>query len=437
MLNVLVVDDERGIRLFFEELLKDSCIVHTAENGIEGFNKAKNNKYDVIFLDLRMPNMGGIEFLEKISSLKEDLNGPPYIVILTAIDDISTVVKCIKMGAYDYIVKPVNVSRVEIILNHVNILISKYREIENLKNRRDVVNFIGNTPGAKEVLEKVEYASKNDLNVLITGESGVGKEIVARLIHSKSMRSNKNFVTIDCSSIPESLIESELFGYEKGAFTGALSRKIGKIEFADGGTLFLDEIGNITLGVQAKLLRVVQEKCFTRIGGLEQIGVDVRFISATNVDLMSLVKEGKFREDLFFRLNVFPIHIPPLRERKEDIPLLIEYFIERYSLVYNKKISFSSKALEKLMNYYFPGNVRELQNIILRYMVISENGSSIDDVDIGYSNDFVYFPKLYKLRDLEEMYVKYVLNLTKNNISKTSKILGVSRRSIYNWIKRK
>ncbi len=437
MLKVLVIDDEVGVRLFFEELLKDSCTVDTAENGVKGFEKAKNNKYDLIFLDLRMPNMGGIEFLEKSSSLKDTLDSPPYIVILTAIEDIPTVVKCIKMGAYDYIVKPINVNRIEIIINQIKMLISKYKEIEDLKNKREEINFIGNTPKAKEVLEKIDQASKTDINVLITGESGVGKEIAAKLIHYKSKRRNKNFIPIDCSSIPETLIESELFGYEKGAFTGASSRKIGKVELANGGTLFLDEIGNIPLHVQAKLLRLVQERSFTRIGGLEEIEVDVRFISAINVDLKQLVETKKFREDLFFRLNVFPIHIPPLRERKEDIPLLLNYFINKYSIIYNKKIYFSDKSIEKLMNYSFPGNVRELQNIVLRYLVMYENGSIVDDIDIEYSSKFMYIPELYKLKELEEMYIKYVLNQTKNNISKASKILGISRRSIYNWIKRK
>lgn len=437
MLRVLVVDDERGIRLFFEEFLNGRCVVHTAEDGVSALERMKTSSYDLIFLDIRMPNVSGIEVLERISSLKEDVNSPPYVVILTAIDDIPTVVKCIKMGAYDYVVKPINTGRLEIILNHVGVLVSKYWEIEELKKDREGVKFVGQSDGAKEVLEKIEHASRTDVNVLITGESGVGKEIVAKLIHLKSKRRNNNFVPLDCSSIPETLIESELFGYEKGAFTGAFSRKIGKIEHAHGGTLFIDEVGNIPIHVQSKLLRVIQERSFTRIGGLEQISVDIRIISATNVNLRAMVREGKFREDLFFRLNVFPIHIPPLRERKEDIPVLIDYFINRYSLVYGKKIKFSNKALEKLMSYEFPGNVRELQNLILRYLVISNDGEEVEDVDLEIQIETPYFGRLYSLEELKDLYIGYVLNYTKNSVTKASEILGISRRSIYNWLNKK
>lgn len=436
MLKILVVDDERGIRLFFEELLKGSYHVDTAEDGIKGFEKIKNNEYDLIFLDLRMPNMSGIEVLEKISSLKIDLNAPPFVVILTAIDDISTVVKCIKMGAYDYVVKPINSNRIEIIINQIKLLISKYKEIEKLKTEKESIKFVGESNKAKEILDKIDQASKTDVNVLITGESGVGKEIVAKLIHLKSKRKNKKFVPVDCSSIPESIIESEIFGYEKGAFTGAYSKKIGKIEYANEGTLFLDEINNIPLSVQSKLLRFLQEKSFTRIGGLEQIEVDIRIISATNKDLKLAMKEGRFREDLYFRLNVFPIHIPPLRERKEDIPLLIDHFISRYSLIYGKQIKFSDKAIKKLMSYDFPGNVRELQNIVLRYFAISNDGDEIDEIDVEGYESHLYFPKLYSLKELENDYIRYVLDYTKNNITKASEILGISRRSIYNWIKK-
>ncbi|MCS7298498.1 MAG: sigma-54 dependent transcriptional regulator [Spirochaetia bacterium] len=437
MLKVLVVDDEKGIRMFFEEMLKDSCEVDTAEDGLKGFEKIRDNNYDLVFLDLRMPVMSGIDVLDKVSSLKTDTNAPPYIVVLTAIDDIATVVKCVKMGAYDYIVKPINVGRVEIIINQVKILVSKYKEIDELKKSKDAVVFVGKSEAAREVLSKIEQASKVDVNVIISGESGVGKEIVAKLIHLKSKRRDKKFVPVDCSSFPETLIESELFGYEKGAFTGAYSKKIGKIEYADGGTLFLDEVGNMPLSVQAKLLRFLQERSFTRIGGLKNIEVNIRIISATNVELKKLIENGKFREDLFYRLNVFPIYIPPLRERKEDIPLLIEHFITRYSLVYGKRISFSQKAIKKLMSYNFPGNVRELQNLVLRYLVMSRDGDEIEDVDIELYSEAPYFPKLYSLKEIQDIYISYILKHTGNNITRASKILGVSRRSIYNWLERR
>lgn len=438
MLNILVVDDEKGIRLFFEEFLKDSYEVDTAEDGVKAINKLKNKNYDLVFLDLRMPNVGGFEVLDYISSKKISNDAPPYVVILTAIDDIQTVVSAIKRGAYDYIIKPININRVEITLYQIHNLIRKYKEVEELrKSTFESIKFIGQSKAALDVLEKVEMASKSDVNVLIYGESGVGKEVVAKLIHYKSLRNKYNFVTVDCSSIPESLIESELFGYEKGAFTGAFSRKIGKIEYADKGTIFLDEISNVPLHIQAKLLRVIQEKTFSRIGSNELINVDVRFISATNVDLRKLVSEGKFREDLFFRINVFPIYIPPLRERKEDIPLLVEYFIEKYSLIHGKSIKFSDKAIEKLMDYSFPGNVRELQNIILRYMVMLPNGGGVDDVVFDNDKFLVSFPKDYSLEELKDMYIDFILKKVNNNIKRASEILGISRRSLYNWIEKK
>ncbi|MCX8028515.1 MAG: sigma-54 dependent transcriptional regulator [Brevinematales bacterium] len=437
MLRVLVVDDENGIRMLFEEMLKECCIVDTAEDGHKGFEKIKNNLYDLVFLDLRMPVMSGIDVLERLSKLKTDVNSPPYVVVLTAIDDIGTVVKCMKLGAYDYIVKPVNVGRVEIVVNQVKMLVERYNEIEDLKRSQGGVKFVGNSNKAKEVLSKIELASKSDVSVLITGESGVGKEVVAKLIHFNSKRKNKKFVPVDCSSLPESLIESELFGYERGAFTGAFARKIGKIEYANEGTLFLDEISNMPLNVQAKLLRFLQDKTFTRIGGLDVIEVDVRIISATNVDIRTLIKEGRFREDLFYRLNVFPIYVPPLRERKEDIPLLVEYFLNIYSIVYGKKIQFTSGAIKKLMSYSFPGNVRELQNLILRYVVMSKDGDEIDDISFDSYVEVPYFTRLYSLRELEDMYIKYILDYTNGNVTKASEILGISRRSVYNWMKKK
>ncbi|MGC8963896.1 MAG: sigma-54-dependent transcriptional regulator [Brevinematia bacterium] len=438
MLSILVVDDERGVRLFFEEFLKDRYDVDTAEDGVKAINKLQNKNYDLVFLDLRMPNVGGFEVLDYISSKKISKDDPPYVVVLTAIDDIEVVVSAIKKGAYDYIVKPININRVEITLSQVYNLVNRYREIENLKRSNlGFVQFVGKSKAAIEVLEKVEVASKNDVNVLVYGESGVGKEIVAKLIHYKSSRGSNNFVTVDCSSIPESLIESELFGYEKGAFTGAFSRKIGKIEYANKGTIFLDVVGNIPINVQAKLLRVIQEKSFSRIGSNEIINVDVRFISATNVDLKKLVSEGKFREDLFFRINVLPIYIPPLRERKDDIPLLLEYFTEKYSYIHGKKIKFSDKAIEKMMDYPFYGNVRELQNIVLRYLVMLPDGAVVDDVVFENEKFELSFPRDYSLDELKDVYIEFVLNKVDNNVNKAAKILGISRRSLYNWMKRK
>ncbi len=438
-MRVLVVDDEQNIRIFFGEYLKNSHEVDFAENGKEAIEKVFSKPYDVIFLDIRMPNISGIEVLEQISSRKTSKDDPPYVVMLTAIEEIGTVVRTIKLGAYDYIVKPVNISRLELILSQLQSLIEKSEEIRRLKEELESKYvFVGESEKAKEVLRMVDIASKSDANVLVIGESGVGKEVVARLIHAKSGRRNGRFVPIDCSAIPENIIESELFGYEKGAFTGAFSTKRGKIELADGGTLFLDEVSSIPMSIQTKLLRVIQTKEFSRIGGTETIKIDARIISATNVDLKELVEARRFREDLYYRLNVFPIYIPPLRERKEDIPLLVEHFLKNLYLKYRKKVAFSKSAIDKLMEYSFPGNVRELENIVLRNFVIAKDGEEISGDSLGISEsyqDSPYFPKLYKLDELDRIYVEYVVKKCGGNLSRAAQVLGISRRSIYNYLK--
>jgi len=439
-MKILIVDDEQNIRLFFEEYLKNSHEVDFAKDGRSALEKLIANIYDLIFLDIRMPNVSGIEVLENISSHKSNQDELPYVVMLTAIEDVGTVVRTIKLGAYDYLVKPINISRLELILSQVQKIIEKNEEIKRLRSEIEgKYTFIGESEKSKEVLNLIDIASKSDVNVLIVGESGVGKEVVARAIHTKSNRRNSRFVPIDCGAIPESIIESELFGYEKGSFTGASSSKRGKIELADKGTLFLDEVSNIPMNVQTKLLRVIQTKEFSRIGSTETINVDARIISATNVNLKEMVEIGKFRDDLYYRLNVFPIYVPPLRERKEDIPLLINHFLSTLQLKYNKRVTFSDGAIKKLMNYTFPGNVRELENIILRIFAISHDGDEIGEeiLDINEIRDLPYFPKIYKLEELEGIYVDYVIKKCNGNLKKASEMLGISRRTIYNYLKYK
>jgi DNA-binding NtrC family response regulator len=438
-MKILVVDDEQNIRIFFEEYLKNLHKVDFAKDGREAIEKVFTEPYDVVFLDIRMPNVSGIEVLEQISSRKASKDDPPYVVMLTAIEEVRTVVRTIKLGAYDYIVKPVNIARLELILSQLQSLIDKSEEIRRLREEAESrYVFVGESEKAREVLKMVDLASKSDANVLIIGESGVGKEVVARLIHAKSSRRNGRFVPIDCSTIPESIIESELFGYEKGAFTGAFSTKKGKIELADGGTLFLDEVSNIPVNIQTKLLRFIQTKEFSRIGGAEIIKVDTRIVSATNVNLKELVEIGKFKEDLYYRLNVFPIYVPPLRERKEDIPLLVEHFLKSLYLRYGKRVIFSKSAIERLMEYSFPGNVRELENIVLRAFAVARDGQEIGEDSLSINEnyqDLPYFPKLYKLDELDRIYIEYVVRKCGGNLSKAAEVLGISRRSIYNYLR--
>ncbi len=438
-LSILVVDDEEGIRMFFEELLSDDHNILLASNGIEALEVLENNDVDLIFLDLRMPRMDGVSVLNKIAEKKKSQDIPPYVIILTAVSEVSMIVNLIKKGAYDYITKPFNRERISVIIKNIQDLIKRQEEIKgNIKYKLLLGNdFVGVSKTYYEIMEKINIASSTDVNVMIYGESGVGKEIVAKLIHIQSRRATNNFVAIDCSSLPENIIESELFGYEKGAFTGAFTRKIGKFELANHGTVLLDEVNNLPLSLQAKLLRVIQEKQFSRIGGNEPIKVDVKIISTSNVDLKELIEKGLFREDLYYRLNVFPIYIPPLRERKDDIKPIAEHILNLISLQYNRKMKLTEKALEKIMSYDYPGNVRELQNILLR-ATISSNSDIIDEKDIEFGDiRITYFNKLYTLEELKYTYIDYVLKKVNNNISKASEILGISRRSIYNWIQNK
>jgi two-component system, NtrC family, response regulator PilR len=367
--SVLVVDDERSMREFLEILLnKEGYQVTLAAKGEEAFGFLEKDKYDVLITDIRMEDIDGIDVLKKAKAMSPDT----IVIMISAFATAETAVEAMKEGAYDYIPKPFKVRDFKKILKDA--LEARKPTASEEEEGKSIFHFgclVGESPQMKRVYDLIEKVGPTKSNIFISGESGTGKELVAKAIHRQSPRKDKAFVVINCAGIPENLIESELFGYRKGAFTGATTDKDGLFDVADGGTVFLDEVGELTPAIQVKLLRVIQERTFTAVGGTEEKSVDVRFISATNKDLESEVINGKFREDLFFRLNVIHISMPPLRERDGDLPVLAQYFLEKYSKELGKDVKkISAYALDILRQYTFPGNVRELENIIERSIAL-------------------------------------------------------------------
>lgn len=374
MKSILVVDDEVGARESLKMILKKDYQVFLAKNAEEAFRQMETCNPDVILLDLILPDMDGLRVLEKLKQTFPD----QIVIMITATKTIKTAVEAMKLGAYDYITKPFDVDELRLIVHRA--LSTRALKEENQRLWMEVDrsfgfdNIIGKSKEMKEIFKVVKQVADTRSTVLIMGESGTGKELISRAIHYHSPRKNHPFVTINCAAIPETLIESELFGHEKGAFTNAIEKKLGRFEMAHQGTLFLDEIGELSLMTQAKILRFLEEKEFNRVGGSKTIKVDVRLITATNKDLPQLVKQGQFREDLYYRINVVPIILPPLRERKEDIPLLINHFIRKFNEENKKEVKgVSQEALELLLNYEWPGNVRELENLIERIIALTQN----------------------------------------------------------------
>jgi len=370
--TILIVDDEKGIRDFLEIYLKkEGYRVNSASSGEEAMKLFGNNSYELVISDIKMSGMNGVELLKNIKGINPDV----IVLMITAYASVDTAIDAMKAGAYDYITKPFNVDEVKHIIR--NALDKKKLEAENLLLKKELKrqygfsNLIGTSSKMLEIYGLIRRFAETKANILITGESGTGKELVARAIHYEGNRKDKPFVPINCGAIPENLLESELFGHEKGAFTGAVANKSGLFEIADEGTIFLDEITELPKGLQVKLLRVVQERNFRRVGGVEDVSIDVRIISASNKDIEKEVKEGRFREDLFYRLNVIPIHMPPLRERKDDIPVLCQHFLEKYCNELGRHIKkISGEAMGLLINYRYPGNIRELENIIERTVAL-------------------------------------------------------------------
>lgn len=436
--TILIADDEIGIRELLKELLKNKYNILLAENGEQTIKTLNKENPDIVILDIRMPKKNGIEVLEHIKN--KNLRAIP--IIITADKDIQTAINAMKLGAFDYVVKPFENEKIFNLVKNAIEKLSLKNEIEylktELKKQYSFENIIGISNEMEEVYKQVNNVLDNDAIVLITGESGTGKELIARAIHFNGKRKDYPFIPVDCASIPETLIESELFGHEKGSYTGALNKKIGKFELSNKGTIFLDEIGNLTTVVQSKLLRILQEQELTRVGGNEKINVDVRIISATNADLKKLIKEKKFREDLFYRLNVVPIILPPLRERTGDIQILTQYFLDTYNNKYNKNYKISKKVMDIFNNYYWPGNVRELENIIQRLVLtcpqtiidvsnLPDNILQIEDKKESFNIE----PGI-TLDKSEKILIKETLMANNLNISKTAKILGITRKTLHN-----
>jgi DNA-binding NtrC family response regulator len=440
--TLLVVDDEPGARQSLEVILEDDYRVVTAANGQEALETFQKEPVDVVLLDVNMPDMDGLEVLRKIKEQDEEMD----VIMVSALNLARKAVDAIRLGAYDYITKPYEP---EDILSAVSRAVSKQKlrkELDFLRREveetRGFDQIISQNKAMLEIFELIKKVAYTSTSVLITGESGTGKELIARAVHRQGNRKTGPFVAINCAAIPSELMESEMFGHEKGAFTGAHTRMIGKFEHANGGTLFLDEISVLRSDLQAKLLRVLQERELERIGSNKPIKVDIRVISATNTNLEEAVAQGKFRQDLYFRLNVVPISIPPLRERKEDIPPLVRHFLHKFNTAFNKRVpGFTEKALDALTRYHWPGNIRELENLIERIVVLSSNNEPVDLKDIpleilmasGQDVPDLEPSKagLIKLREtFEKRIILNVLEVTQWNQTEAAKILKVNRNTL-------
>ena len=437
--RILVVDDDPLMLDFLKEaLLRQGYKVDTAEDGEEALRKVEEKGYDLVITDVRMPGVDGMTVLE---SVKRDF-ADTEVVVITAYGTIRNAVEAMKMGAYDYLTKPFSVEEVEVVVQRAlerKRLISENirlkRELEKVQGLRTLV---GQSPAMRKVLEMIEMVAPTKATVLIQGESGTGKELVADAIHRLSPRKNGPFVKVNCAAIPESLVESELFGHEKGAFTHAVKRSRGRFEMADGGTLLLDEIGEITPAVQAKLLRVLQDGTFQRVGGEGTLKVDVRVIATTNRDLWKAVQEGKFREDLYYRLQVVPIYIPPLRERKEDIPLLVQHFLKMYGEREGKEgLTVSEKAMDILMDYDWPGNIRELENAVERAVILAK-GKVLKPENFFVGSMFrerELHGEATTLAEMERRLILRTLREEGGNRTRTAQRLGISVRTLRNKLR--
>ncbi|MBN1884511.1 MAG: sigma-54-dependent Fis family transcriptional regulator [Candidatus Krumholzibacteriota bacterium] len=436
--RVLIVDDEASIRSSLERLLSfEKFKTFTAPDGEKALEVVAGERIDLVLLDIKMPGMDGLEVLQKIGRMRSDLP----VVIISGHGTIQTAVEATKLGAFDFIEKPIDLERLLLTVRNGITQGELARQNVQLKERVGGTVIVGEHPSIGAILETVARVAPQTARVLIMGESGSGKELVARRIHELSPRAEEPFIEVNCAAIPEELIESELFGHEKGSFTGAVSQRIGKFELADGGTLFLDEVGDMSLSAQAKVLRVLQESVFERVGGAETKKVDVRVIAASNKDLLDEAGRGNFREDLFYRLNVVPLTIPPLRERRSDIPLLVDYFLAEVAAELGAPVKrLSPAALDALMDYSWPGNVRELRNLIERLCILT-SGDSIELADLPALELLreedkmknVFGMRTYQeFRDVtEKEFLTRKLVENGGNVSRTARVLGMQRSNLY------
>lgn len=433
MYEVLIVEDNEELREIIKEALnEENYSVFSCDSGEDAINLLNEKYFDVVITDLKLPESDGIEVLTNVKQRTPDTE----VIIITAYGTIDIAVEAMKKGATEFITKPVSIDHLKMLVS--KILINKKLKDENTYLRNYVRGqIIGQSDRIKEILKFVEKIADTDTTILITGESGTGKELIAEEIHYKSPRRNYPLIKVNCAALAPGVLESELFGHEKGAFTDAIYLKRGRFELADKGSIFLDEIAELPLNLQVKLLRVLQDKTFERVGGEKNIKVDVRLIVATNRDLKQEVREGRFREDLYYRFNVVEIKMPPLRERKEDIPLLIDYFLKKYADIAKFKVKgISKEAVDKLVSYDYPGNIRELENIIQRILVTTRNDIIKED-DIPYEiSSFSgknYEKKaglIQKLREYEKSLIMDVLNHTKGNKVEAAKILKITRPTL-------
>ena len=443
--KILVIDDEPDIGWLFSKILSEEGYkVLTSLNGEEGISKIKKEKPDLIFLDLKLPGMDGIEILKEIRTIDKDL----LVIVLTAYETVKTAVEAMKLGAFDYLSKPVNIDRIKTTIKNAIRTQTLIKDAVLRKQTTGKIDFdliIGDSLQLKDVLDLVKKVAPHDITVMLRGASGTGKELIARAIHNSSGRANKPFVAIDCAILPDTLVESEIFGHEKGAFTGATEKKLGKFELAQGGTVFLDEIGNLTPQIQVKLLRTLQEREIERLGGKKPIRVDFRLIAATNMNLEKAISAGRFREDLYYRLNVFSIYLPPLRERDGDVMLLTEYFLKESNRIFKKEVKKISPDVTNLLAAYpWPGNVRELRNVIESAVLLASDTIlpqhmplKIQEVlkqSVELPTTLKKVGKQAKGKAEKELITK-VLNEVNWNKSKASKMLKVDYKTLYNKIK--
>jgi nitrogen regulation protein NR(I) len=392
MQTVLIVDDDRSIRYSLKRMLEDKYSIITAQNGEEALSRLKENSPDLIIMDIKMPGLNGIEVLKQIKSI----DPKSLVIIMTAYGTTETAIEAMKYGAFDYILKPFPIPRMKGLVEKAISLRKLMKEevtyapLVGQEGEEDRI--VGSSPKMQEIYKMIGQVAPSDVTVLLRGESGTGKELLARAIYQHSLRADQSFLPVNCAAIPDPLLESELFGHEKGTFTGASSRRIGKLEQCHGGTIFLDEIGDMSLSTQAKLLRVLQDRSFERLGGRETIKVDIRFIVATNKDLEEAISKGMFREDLYYRLNVVSIQIPPLRERKEDIPELVSYFLKKFNREFKKKVvGMTPGAMEKIVSFGWPGNIRQLENVLKRAMILCQGEWILEDhllLERGWETSF-------------------------------------------------
>jgi len=435
-ISILIVDDEESVRdSLYNWFIEDGYKVECAENAKKALSILEAATYDIILVDIKMPGMDGLELLKRIKALRHD----SVVIIMTAFATVDTAVQALKDGAYDYVTKPFDPDDLSHLIRNASKMISLTEENVILKEKvsslENVEDMVGKSEAMQKVFREIESVAPSNASVIITGESGTGKELVARAIHANSPRRFFPLISVHCGSLTESLLESELFGHEKGAFTGAVYNRKGRFEMADSGTIFLDEIATISPKMQIELLRVLETKTFVRVGGNKEITSDFRVICATNRDLKNMVEKGTFREDLYYRLNVVNIFVPPLRERKEDIPLLAEHFVKKYCTMMNKPlVAIDTSVLRKLEDFAFPGNIRELENMIERAIVVG-NGKKISLKDLPLGRE-TSVPKDESLDDIEKNHIAQILDKYTWNISATAKALKVDRVTLYNKIRK-